>query len=69
MYKHEFTVPRQDLDKVFAMQDGGSFGCVCDIQSNTAIITLFNPRTYIHLSRIMTDKEITFKYISFEKAI
>lgn len=57
---HLFVVPREDLTKVFAMQSGGNFKCLCSDVEDLAYITIINPHDEIQMQNTLFDYGVRF---------
>lgn len=58
--RHIFVVPREDLTKLFGMQDEDSFKCDCSGIDDLAYITIINPHDGDYMQRTLAAYDIRF---------
>ncbi|ANM46366.1 hypothetical protein BI037_gp07 [Morganella phage vB_MmoP_MP2] len=59
--RHIFVIPREDLTKLFGMQDEGSFKCDCSGINDLAYITIINPHDGDYMQRTLATYDIRFR--------
>lgn len=58
--RHIFVIPREDLTKLFGMQDEVSFKCDCSGIDDLAYITIINPHDGDYMQNTLFDYGIRF---------